>query len=208
MREATIQPEIPGRVNAIALADRWWTLALRGVLGIAFGILTLIVPGASLYALMILFGAYALVDGAFNLAHAARGASRGRRWGSLVFEGIVSIVAGALTFLWPNITAMVLVLIIAAWAVATGILEIVAAVRLRKQIRREWLLALSGVLSIALGVLMFLFPQAGALTLVIWIGAYAIVFGGLLLALGIRLRKWRHPPGRRMPTAGMPTPAS
>jgi uncharacterized membrane protein HdeD (DUF308 family) len=140
------------------------------------------------------------VDGAFNLVMAGRGARRGKPWGSLLFQGVASLIAGVLAFVWPDITALVLVLLIAAWAVVTGISALAAAIRLRKHIRGEWLLGLSGVLSIALGVLLFLFPAAGALTLAIWIGAYALVFGVLLLALGLRLRKWRGPPERHVPT--------
>jgi uncharacterized membrane protein HdeD (DUF308 family) len=208
MQQTTVSPEIESRVNVAALADRWWTLALRGVAALAFGIAAIVVPDIGLLALVLLFGAFAIVDGSFNLVHATHGARPGRRWGVLVLEGTASIVAGLLTFLWPGITAIVLVLIIAAWAFVTGIFEVIAAVRLRKQIRYEWLLALSGVLAMALGVLMFLFPGAGALTVVIWVGAYAIVSGLLLLALAFRLRKWRKPPERPVPHGGVPAPAS
>jgi uncharacterized membrane protein HdeD (DUF308 family) len=189
-------------VDAMALADRWWSLALRGAAAILFGAITLFAPGIGLFTLVILFGAYAVVDGAFNLVMASRGARRGKPWGSLVFQGLASLIAGVLTFVWPKITALVLVLLISAWAVVTGISAIVAAIRLRKHIRGEWLLGLSGILSIAFGVLLFLFPAAGALTLAIWVGAYALVTGVLLLVLGFRLRKWRGPRERHVPTGG------
>lgn len=186
----------------MSLAQRWWTVAIRGVAGIAFGILTFVAPASSLMALVILFGAYALIDGAVNMGMAIRGAQLGRRWGSLIFEGVASMVAGALTLLWPSISALVLLMVIAAWAVVRGISSLVAAVRLRKQIRGEWLLALSGLLSIAFGVLLFLFPAAGALALVFWIGAFALVHGGVLLALAFRLRAWQRGAKRDVPTSG------
>jgi len=190
--------------GVMMLADRWRTLVLRGVAAVIFGVLTFIAPGASLFALVVLFGAYAIVNGFLNLVLAARTPGGEPRWGSLVFESIASIFAGALTLLWPGITALVLLLVIAGWAIATGIAQVIAAVRLRKQIRGEWLLALSGVLSVAFGVLLLLFPRAGALAVVIWIGAYAIAFGALLIALGLRLRSWGRPSTREAPPGAVP----
>src|ERR1700704_2139141 len=119
------------------LAQRWWILAVRGAAAVLFGILTFVAPQISLVTLVMLFGAYALVDGAFNLVLAFRGRGRLPRWGMLVAEGVSSIAAGVMTFMWPAITALVLLYIIAAWAMVTGVMEIVAAVRLRKQIRGE-----------------------------------------------------------------------
>jgi uncharacterized membrane protein HdeD (DUF308 family) len=170
------------------LARNWWVIALRGVIAIVFGVITLLLPGVTLAALMLLFGAYALVEGILNIVAAIRDRRGGRPSWALVLEGVVSIAAGLITVVVPGVTALALLYLIAAWAVITGVLEIVAAVRLRRLIRREWLLALSGVLSVILGVLMMIAPAAGALALVLWIGAYTIVFGVLLVALAFRLR--------------------
>jgi uncharacterized membrane protein HdeD (DUF308 family) len=174
------------------LTRNWWALALRGVAGILFGLITFVWPGISLAALVLLFGAYAFADGVLAIVSAVR--RRGAdRWWLLLLQGIVGIGAGVVTWLWPGITALALLAVIAAWALMSGALQIAAAIRLRKVISGEWLLALGGVLSIALGVLLLVFPGPGALAVVIWIGAYAFVFGILLLALGFRLRGLRAP---------------
>ncbi len=173
-----------------ALAARWWALMIRGVVAILFGILAIVAPGVGLLSLIMIWGAYAIVDGVFGLVLAARGARAGRRWGWLLFAGIVSIAAGLITFAWPGITAVVLLTMIAVWALFTGIAEIGAAIQLRRYIRGEWLLALSGVVSIVFSALLLLFPGAGALAIVWTIGTYAIVFGALLVTLGWRLHRW------------------
>jgi uncharacterized membrane protein HdeD (DUF308 family) len=190
-----------------SLVRRWWMPVVRGLFAIAFGVLCFVAPGSSLFALVLLFGAYALVDGVLNLGHAIGGGRQ--NWPALLFSGLVGIAAGVLTFMWPKITAVALVLVIAAWAIITGVAALVAAVKLRKAIHGEWLLALEGVLSIALGVLLFLRPGAGALALVIWIGAYAVVSGILLLALGFRLRSLgRSHRGPSEPRVGHPISAA
>jgi uncharacterized membrane protein HdeD (DUF308 family) len=176
-----------------ALTQRWWVVALRGVAAVIFGILALVWPGITLGALVLLFGAYALVDGVFALWTAATGgpAASGRRpW--LVLEGVAGVAAGILTFVWPGITALALLAVIAAWAFVTGVLEIVAAVRLRREIEGEWLLVLSGVLSVVFGILLIIDPAAGALAVTWLIGAYAIVFGAILLGLATRLYRLRQ----------------
>ena len=175
------------------LARNWWVIALRGVIAIVFGVITLLLPGVTLAALMLLFGAYALVEGILNIVAAIRDRRGGRTSGALLLEGMVSIAAGLITIVVPGVTALALLYLIAAWAIITGVLEIVAAVRLRKVIRHEWWLALSGALSVILGVLMMIAPAAGALAVVLWIGAYAIVFGVLLVALAFRLRGLLEP---------------
>ena len=170
------------------LARNWWAVALRGVFAVIFGIMAFIWPGLTLAALVLLFGAYALVDGILAMANAARAARSGERWWPFLLEGLAGVVIGVLTFLWPGITALVLLYLIAAWAILTGIAEIVAAVRLRRVLTGEWLLGLAGVVSIVFGVLLIVFPGAGALAVVWLIGAYALVFGIVLIVLGFRLR--------------------
>ena len=173
------------------LARNWWLLALRGVLAILFGLAAFAWPGATVAALVLLFGAYALVDGIFALVAAVLRATRHERWGMLLLEGLAGIAIGVLTFIWPGMTALVLLYLIAAWAVVTGILEIAAAIRLRQEIDNEWLLALAGAASVIFGLLLFFRPGAGALAVIWLIAAYAIVFGVLLIALAWRLRNWR-----------------
>jgi uncharacterized membrane protein HdeD (DUF308 family) len=179
------------------LARYWWTVALRGTVAILFGLLALIWPTITALVLVLLFGAYVLVDGVLALGSAifggrAAGAGldgRSRAW--LVVEGIAGIGFGIITFIWPQATTLVLLWLIAAWAIVTGVIEIVAAVRLRREIRGEWLLALAGVLSVGFGLLLAIWPAAGALTLIVLIGAYAIVFGAVLIGLAMRLRRMR-----------------
>lgn len=184
----------------------WWVHGIRGAAAILFGILTILWPALSLYTLVLLFGAYALVDGAFNVVGALRRARDGRRWGAMIAEGILSVAAGVITFFWPGITALALLFVIAAWAVLTGIVEIAAAIRLRRHIRGEWLLALSGALSMVFGLWLFFFPGAGALAVAFWIGAYAIVSGALLLALAFRLRTGGRETSHRVPSERAPAP--
>jgi uncharacterized membrane protein HdeD (DUF308 family) len=179
-------------IDLDSLTRNWWAVALRGLAGILFGVITFVSPGISLAALVLLFGAYSFADGVLSIVSAVR--RRGAdRWWLLLLQGIVGIGAGVVTLLWPGITAIALLFVVAAWALVGGALQVAAAIRLRKVITGEWLLALGGVLSIALGVLLVLFPGPGALALVIWIGAYAFVFGILLLVLGFKLRGLRSP---------------
>jgi len=188
----------------MVLAGNWWAFVLRGVVAILFGIMAVLLPGMALLTLVYLFGFYAIVDGVFSLIAAFRKTGPEQLpWWALVIEGILGLIAGVVALILPGLTALVLLYVIAGWAVATGIMELVAAVRLRKQITGEWVLVVIGILSIAFGVLIALFPGAGALTVVLWIGAYAIVFGILLIALGVRLRSWARREeeyGRGFPT--------
>jgi uncharacterized membrane protein HdeD (DUF308 family) len=171
------------------LARNWWALALRGVLAVVFGLIALLAPGLTLVALVILFGAYALVDGLFAVAAAVRAAEAHQRWGWLLVEGLAGILAGIITFVVPGITAVVLLYVIAFWALVTGVLELIAGVQLRGHLGREWLLLLGGVASIVFGILLIVHPLAGALAVLWLIGVYAIVFGLLVLWLAFRLRK-------------------
>lgn len=195
------------QLGSDALTSRWWVPVVRGVAAITFGILALVAPTIGLLALVVMWGAYALVDGVFNLAYAVRAGRAGRRWGWFIIEGIISVAAGVITFGYPGITAIALLIVIAAWAVVTGILEIVAAIELRRVISGEWLLALSGVLSIVFGVLLFANPFVGALAVVWLIGTYAILFGLMLIGLGVRIRRWGRAGERAFPACGAPTPA-
>src|SRR6202521_5145324 len=170
------------------LARRWWALALRGLVAVLFGLLTFFIPG-TLISLVLLFGFYALLDGIFDIVSAIR--APGHHW-PLIVEGIVGIIVGILTFLWPGIAAMVLLYLIAFWAIFTGVLEIVAGVRLREVIANEFLLILMGVISVLFGLLILIFPGAGALAIIFWIGAYAVVFGIILIILAFRLRSFRQ----------------
>lgn len=182
-------------IDLDSLSHNWWVVVLRGLAGMTFGLVTFFAPGISLAALVLVFGAYAFADGVLAIISAIRRERPGERWVLLLLEGIAGIAAGVVTLLWPGITALVLLYVIAAWALVTGVLEIAVAIRLRKAIKGEWLLILSGILSVALGVMLVLWPGPGALALVIWIGAYAFVFGALLLALGLRLRSLRPSTG-------------
>lgn len=174
------------------LVRNWWAAVLRGIAAILFGILALIWPGLTVLALVWLFGAYVLVDGIFALGAALFAGRRtaGRR-GWLVVEGIAGIIVGILTFAWPGVTTLVLLWLVAAWALVTGVLEIAAAIMLRREVGGEWFLAISGVLSVLFGILLAVWPATGALALVVIIGAYAIAFGAVLVVLGLRMRRLR-----------------
>lgn len=180
----------------VVLASNWWALVARGVIAILFGVAAFVWPGVSLTALVLLFAAFALADGILAIVLGVRGFRRDERWGAFLIQGILGIGIAVVTVLWPAITALALLFLVAAWAILTGVLEIVAAVRLRREIRGEWLLALAGVASVGFGVLLVIYPGAGILALLWLLAVYAIVLGILLVWLGFRLRGWlRHPPG-------------
>ncbi|MGH2382366.1 MAG: HdeD family acid-resistance protein [Candidatus Limnocylindria bacterium] len=174
--------------GTVELARWWWTFIVRGLLAIGFGILAFFAPALGIAVLVGLFAAWALIDGATSIVAGIRTRGRDRSWWLEILEGIAGVAAGLLALIFPLFAAEVLVLIIAAWAIITGIFEIVAAIRLREQIRGEVWLGLAGVVSILFGIVLVLFPGAGALSLVWLIGGSALVFGAFLLILGWRLR--------------------
>jgi len=189
-------PELTNARNAV-LADNWWLVALRGLLAILFGIAAFAMPAATLLALVIFFGAYALVDGVLNIVLAVRGARKGERWGWLLVNGLLGIAVGVMAMLWPGITVLAFVFMVAAWALLSGGLMLGAAIGLKVNHGR-WLLVLGGILSMLYGVLLFATPLIGALVLTWWIGAQALVFGVILIVLAFRLREHR---GEHAPTA-------
>ena len=177
------------------LSRNWRWVVLRGVVAILFGIGALLWPGITLAALVLLFGAYAFMDGLLMIVWSIAHRRRESHWLTLIGGGLFGIAAGLVTLFWPGITAVALLVVIAAWAIATGTAMIVAAIQLRKAITGEWRLVLAGLLSVAFGVILIVRPGAGALAMMLWIGAYAIATGILLIGLGFRLRNWwrMHP---------------
>jgi uncharacterized membrane protein HdeD (DUF308 family) len=174
------------------LARNWWALAVRGVLAIVFGLIAFASPATAVAAFVLLFGVYAIVEGILSIVAGVRAAEHHERWWALLLKGIVDILAGLIALVIPAAAAFAFVLVVAVWAIVTGVLELVAAIRLRREVRGEWLLILNAIVSLALGAVLLLRPAAGLLVLVWWIGAYAIVFGIVLLALAFRLRARLH----------------
>ncbi len=183
------------------MARNWWMLALRGVAAILFGIAVFLAPGIALNVLVLVWAAFMLVDGVFAIATAFRSREGNPRWWAHLLEGFISILAGIGAFLFPGLTSLVFLYIIAFWAIFTGVMEIIAAIQLRKAIEGEFWLGLSGVLSIIFGVVLILFPGAGILTLLALLGGYAVFFGIILLILAFRLR------GMSQPTSSTPRTA-
>jgi len=184
------QPILP------VLSRNWWALALRGLAAIVFGLLAFILPGITLTALILLFSAYMLVDGVFAIVAAVRAEERDTRWWLLLAEGVLGVLAGIVAFAWPGLTALALLYLVAAWSIITGILQIVGAIRLRREIEGEWALILGGVLSVVFGVLLAVLPGPGILALLWLIGAYAVVSGVLLIILAFRVRNEPRPDSR------------
>ena len=180
-----------------AETGHWWALALRGVIAILFGLAAFLRPDIALGALILLFGAYALVDGAFAIVGVFGGTRAGTpRW-LLLLEGVVGILAGLIAFIRPGLTAVALLYLVAAWAIVTGIAEIATAIRLRQEIRGEWALIVGGILSVLFGLLLAVLPGVGILSLIWLIGAYAVVFGVLLLIAAFRVRGQDNQRGER-----------
>jgi len=171
-----------------ALARNWWAIALRGAAAIVFGVLAFVWPGATFAAIGILFGAYAFVDGVFAVVAAIRAAEAHERWWLLAIEGFVGLAIGCVTFYDLGITLLAIYYTIAAWAFMTGFLEIMAAINLRKSLTNELWLITGGIASILFGALMIWRPMAGTLAIIWLIGVYAVVFGGTMIGLALRLK--------------------
>lgn len=176
------------------IARTWWTFVFRGLVAVGFGLAALVWPEITLLALVLLFGAYSLVDGVVAVLAGFTGRESIRWW--LVIWGLVAVAAGVIVFVWPGISALVLVYVVAAWAIVTGATEIAAAITWRREIDNEWVLIVAGVLSILVGGILAIQPGSGALALVWLIGAHAVVLGVLLVIVGFRVRELgRHLPG-------------
>jgi uncharacterized membrane protein HdeD (DUF308 family) len=186
-----------------ALIANWWLLALRGLLGVIFGVLALVFPDSTILALVLLFSAYALVDGAFSVVAAIRAARQDQPWGLLTLQGLAGIAAGVIAFLWPAITVVAFVLLIGAWSIVSGVLFMMAA-SLVDNGRERWWLAVGGIASLMFGVLMVAAPMVGALVLTWWLGAYTLVIGVALMVLAFRLRSR----GNERPAGFAPRPAT
>jgi uncharacterized membrane protein HdeD (DUF308 family) len=193
MPGTTINSTSGVRLNsaAEALAQNWWLFTLRGIVGIIFGLIALILPGPTMLSLVLLFSAYMLVDGVAGIISAVRAMRRRDRWDLLIFEGLADIAVGILAFLWPGITVVAFVLLVAAWAIVSGGLMTVAGLRLNISHGRWWLI-LGGLLSLAYGVLLIATPLIGALVLTWWLGAYALAFGVALIVFSFKLRSRQH----------------
>jgi uncharacterized membrane protein HdeD (DUF308 family) len=188
--------------ETFGLASRWGWVVFRGVLAVLFGLFAFARPGAMAFSMVLVFGCYAFIAGIATVIAAARRGHAGESWGALLLDGLLGIAVGVLAVLWPARTALAFVWLIGAWALLTGILEIASAIKLRKLIQHEWLLGLAGAVSIAFGLLMFYRPIAGGLAVVWWLGAYALIFGIMMIVLGFRLRSVAH--GRtQLPTEGL-----
>jgi uncharacterized membrane protein HdeD (DUF308 family) len=177
-------------VGAQVVLQNWWMLALRGGLAIIFGLIALFFPGIALLAFIAVFAAYAIIDGIVAVVVAIRERGSLSRWGWVLVEGILSIFAGIFALFYPRETALILLYIVAAWAILTGIMEIVSAVTLREYLSQEWALIIAGVLSIVFGIILFARPGVGLLSILWLVGVYSIIFGVLFIVRAFQLRSW------------------
>jgi uncharacterized membrane protein HdeD (DUF308 family) len=175
-----------------ALARNWWAIVLRGVAALVFGIVALFVPVAAFWAFVMLFAAFALVNGALAIVASVWAAQAHERWGQLLVSGIFGVSIAIITWFYPALAALTLLYVIAAWAIVTGVLELVAAFELRKHLEGEFWWMLAGIISIFFGILLVWRPLAGAVALVWWVAIYALVVGAALIGLGFRLRERLH----------------
>lgn len=193
-RDTDANQELIGFGLSATLARNWWVVALRGILALVIGLIAFLFPGPTLLSLATLFALYLIIDGIFAIAAALRAARHQERWGYLTFEGIVGIVAGIVALIMPGLTVLVFVGLLAAWAIVSGVLELRAALDVARDHGRGWL-AFGGIVSIVFGIVLIAAPMFGALVVSWWIGAYATVFGGSLLALAFQLRARNTTPG-------------
>ena len=184
------QPALP------MLASNWWALFLRGIAAVLFGLAALFWPGVTLLVLIVFFGAYAMVDGVLAIVAGIWG-SEGSRW-LLLAEGVLGVLAGIVVFFWPGMTALVLLFLISAWAILTGLLKVFMAIAFRRKVENAWLMGLSGVLSVLFGVVLAVLPGAAVLSVVWLVGIYALIFGVVLIVLGFRARGHRQANGSRV----------
>ena len=189
----------------VLLGRCWWMLALRGALAVIVGMLMLSLPGVTMVAIVALFAAYTLLAGGAAIFAALRHRATDERWWLVLLNGLAGVAVGAIAMFYPGLTALVFVLLLASFALTTGVLEIVLAVRLRKSIEREWMLALSGAVSVIFGAAVLIAPVAGALAFVWLLSFYAVTSGVILLAFAFRARRWQHraPRGQRPAVAPM-----
>lgn len=186
------------------LEENWWVIALRGILGILFGLIALFFPGVTILSLVLLFSAYMLVDGAFSIAGALR-SSRHERWGWMLLNGIWSILTAVVAFIWPGLTAVVFVLILAAWSIVSGVFMLTAAYRMKSGAPGRGWLIFSGIVSLLFGAVLVLAPIMGAIVLTWWLGAYVLVSSVLMLALAFTVRsRTSRPDGSQGPRTAAP----
>ena len=180
-----------GSAMVHALAKNWWMLLLRGIAAVIFGVLAFAWPGMTLLMLIVFYGAFALIDGVLAIIAAITGGAPAPRWW-LAVVGLLGVATGLLMFMMPGLTALVLLYFIAGWAIATGVFQIIGAIKLRKEIDNEWFLILGGIVSVLFGVGVMMAPGAGALALIWVIGTYAIFTGVMFVALAFRLKRHAH----------------
>lgn len=171
-----------------ALSESWWLFLVRGIIAVLFGLAAIVWPELTITTLVIVFGAYAVIDGVIAIIGGFQSRDGNDQWWVYVLIGLAGIIVGIWAMLFPGLTAIGLLYFIAAWLLITGVLQIIYAIRVRREISNEWLLVLSGVLSTILGIVFMIFPGSGAISLIWVIGFYAIFFGGMLVVLAFRLR--------------------
>jgi len=177
----------PGSMQRI-LQENWWVIALRGILGIVFGLIALFLPGVTILSIVLVFSAYMLVDGAFSVAGAIRSRNKNEQWGWLLLNGVVSIITAVLAYLWPVITALAFVLLIAVWSIIGGAVQLAAGFRMNREERGRGWLIFGGILSILFGALLVISPLLGAIVLTWWLGAYILVSSILLLIIAFSVK--------------------